>query len=251
MKNEPKVKSLYRALKLLECFDEKNTELGASELSRMSGNLKSTTHNIMETFVMCGFAERNPDNGKYRLGHKIMELSSTMYLSNDFRQLLRPYIGRIANHCNETVYLAVPQQASVLYLDAAYPNGSIHVSSVIGKRVPMYCTAVGKAMLADMPEEVFDLVIKEGMPSLTPTTLTTEEDLRNDLNETRKRGYAIDNMEHEYGIRCMGIDVKNIRGKVVGGISLSGPSLRLTNEKFEMLAPFMRQIREEIRKIIK
>ncbi|MDO4548747.1 MAG: IclR family transcriptional regulator, partial [Clostridia bacterium] len=173
MENEVKVKSLYRALKLLDCFDEQHTELGPSELSRMSGNLKSTTYNIMDTFASCGFVEHNPENGKYRLGHRIMELSSVMYLSNDFRQIIRPFIGRIANYCKETVYLAVPQDTDALYLDAAYPNGSIHLSSVIGKRVPMYCTAVGKAMLACLPRERFDCVVREGMPALTQHTITS------------------------------------------------------------------------------
>lgn len=251
MEREPKVKSLSKALKLLMYFNVQHPELGITELAELSGYLKSTTHNIMDTYVTCGFVEKNPISGKYRLGHKIMELSSVLYISHDFRQIARPFIEKIANHCNETIYLAIPDGKEVLYLDAAYPQGSAHFSSIVGVKVPMHCTGVGKAILAHSPKALLEDVLEGEMDQFTPNTIITAQALLEDLEHVHQRGYAIDDMEHEYGIRCMGIPIRNIRGTVVGSVSLSGPSMRLTDVYFESLIPFVLSTVDELSRLLK
>jgi len=110
MENEVKVKSLYKAIKILECFSEKKPELGITEISQQVGLYKSNVHNIISTFEALGYVESNPDNGKYRLGTKILELAHVISSNISFRRIVLPYMHEIANQTNETVYLGIPNE---------------------------------------------------------------------------------------------------------------------------------------------
>jgi DNA-binding IclR family transcriptional regulator len=226
-----KVKSLYKALKLLDCFTYEVPERGISELAELNGMLKSTVHNIVTTFEKCGFLEKNAENSKYRLGIKLLQLNNTLYMTNDLRKIARPYIEKISEYCNESVYFGIPSEHEVIYLDAVYPSGITAGRSIIGVKAPLYCTGIGKAILAYLPADEIEQVINSGLSPFTQNTIIQHDKLLYELDGIRKRGYSIDNMEHEYGIKCVAVPVRNIRDKVVAAISVSGPSLRFTDDK--------------------
>jgi len=249
--NNAKVKSLYKALCLLDYFDAKKPELGIKELSDMSGMLKSSVYNILSTFQMCGFIEKNQASGKYRLGKKLLTLSNILYSTDHPKAIIKPYMDKLAEECQETVYLAVPSGTEIIYIEGAYPPGIMSARLIVGVKANMYCTGVGKAILANSDENLFERVVAKGLKAFTSYTLTSEIALKNELITTKERGYAIDNMEHEYGIRCVSVPVFNSSGQLFGAMSISGPSLRVMDEKVALFAQELQRATNDMRSILK
>lgn len=247
---EVKVKSLYKAVKLLDYFTIDSPERGISELAELSGMLKSSIHNIVTTFETCGFLEKNPQNSKYRLGIKLLQLNNTLYMTNDLRNTVRPYMERISSHCNESVYFAIPSGNEVVYIDAVYPSSYMAGRSIIGVKAPLYCTGIGKAILAHFEASRIDEVIASGLVPFTPNTITKGEQLSDELELIKTRGYSVDNMEHEYGIKCVAVPIRSIRGSVIGAISVSAPSLRFTDENIQEYAEFLIHIGNELKGLL-
>lgn len=245
-----KVKSLYKAIKLLDYFDIENPERGISELAQLSGMHKSGVHNVMTTYEACGFVVQNPETSKYRLGLKILELSNVLNHDDVFSHIIRPIMEEIAEQTRETVFLATPYGTQIIYREAAFPSHSISVRAIKGVVAPMYCTSIGKAILAFKPQSLAEEIIAQGMHSFTPNTITDPDAFREELMKIRTQGYAIDNMEHEYGIKCVGVPIRNGAGEVIGAISVTGPSLRFTDEKIHEYAQLLieraRNIRERL-----
>lgn len=226
-----KVRSLYKAVRLLDYFSPAHPERGISELAELSGMLKSSVYNIMSTYEACGVVEKNPKTSQYRLGLKILELSNVLSQDDVFWEIIRPYMEELTEQTGETVFLATPYGTNIIYREAAFPNHSISVRAIKGVVAPMYCTSLGKAILSCMKSEQVEQVIQAGMEVFTPYTITSPQAFRDEIEKIRLQGYAIDNMEHEYGIKCVGVPISNGNGQVIGAISLSGPSLRFSEEK--------------------
>ncbi len=237
-----KVKSLYKALKLLELFDREHPERGITDIVRESGMLKSSVYNIVSTFSQCGYLQKNKRTGKYHLGLKILELGNVLQNSEESPKILKPYMDEVVEQCSETVYFAIPSETEAIYLSASHPKGVGFPRSVIGVRVKMHCTGVGKAMLAFFGEDFARRIAGEGLNAYTQNTITDEAALLEDLRATRLRGYAIDNMEHEYGIRCVAVPVRNAGGEVMGALSISGPSLRIMDDRIAFLAGLLMEV---------
>lgn len=225
-----KVKSLYKAVKLLDYFSITHPERGISELSELSGMLKSSVYNIMSTYEACGIIEKNPKTNQYRLGLKILALSNVLSQNDVFWEIIRPYMVKLSEQTGETVFLATPYGNNIIYREAAFPNHAISVRAIKGVVAPMYCTSLGKAILSCLEPEYTERVIAEGMESFTPYTITDPQAFRDEVQKIRMQGYSIDNMEHEYGIKCVGVPIKNGDNQMVGAISLSGPSLRFNDD---------------------
>ncbi|TLS51860.1 IclR family transcriptional regulator [Paenibacillus antri] len=246
MEEDVKVKSLFRALKIMDCFSLEKPEWGITELSQHLGFYKSNVSNIVTTFVKAGYLEQNEDNGKYRLGFKILQLGNIISSNISFRKLMIPYMQEIADKVNEIVYLAVPYEGEVIYLDSCLPKNQLSTRSMLGVKAPLHCTGIGKAMLSVLPEETVSDVISRGLKKFTDNTITNPELLLQELAETRERGYSLDRMEHEYGIKCIGMPILNKRKQLIAAISVSGPSLRFDEEKIRELSSLLKQAVTEI-----
>lgn len=231
-----KVKSLYKAIKLLDYFDNVHPERGISELAELSGMLKSSVYNILSTYETCGIVEKNPKTSQYRLGLKILALSNVLSQDDVFWEIIRPYMEELSQETGETVFFATPYGNSIIYREAAFPNHSISVRAIKGVVAPMYCTSLGKAILACMDEDHVNKVIAEKMEPFTPYTITEPQAFREEIEKIRHQGYSIDNMEHEFGIKCVSVPIKNGNQELIGAISLSGPSLRFNDDKIQEYA---------------
>lgn len=251
MESDIKVKSLYKAVKLLDCFTITAPERGISELAEMTGMLKSTVHNIVTTFEKCRILEKNPENNKYRLGLKILQLGNNFLSTNDIRNSIKPFLARISEKISENVYFVVLSDDEALYLDAVYPSMFSPGRTIIGNRAPLFCTGVGKAMLANLSVEDVKRILSKGMPSYTRNTITDEARLMEELTAVQQRGYAVDNMEHEYGIKCVAAPLFNSNGKVMGAISVSGPSLRFSDDTIRKYAEILLEACEGIKGIFR
>ena len=230
MPEDSTVKSLAKALSVLECFSVEQPELGISEIARMLDLQKSTVYNILTTFQKCGYLTKNPQNSKYALSLKVLHLGYIVSCHHGLRDLMLPYLTRIARETREVCYFGILDEGEVLYIESAYPSMQQQTRNILGERAPLYCTGLGKAMLAHLPEKEMEAILAQPMRAFTGYTLTDPAALRHQMEEIRQNGYAVDNMEHEFGIRCVAVPVFGSDGRVKAAVSVSGPSPRFDPE---------------------
>ena len=200
--SEPKVKSLAKSLKILSCFTIQEPVLGVTELAERIGVTKSNIHNILSTFTSMGYLDRLPD-GRYTLGLKILEYAFIINQNLGYPNAVYDILVDTAGKTNEIVYFGLPYGTNVLYLYVAHPAnrmGVLPYRDILGETSPFY-------------------------------TITDLDAIVEELRRTRRRGYAIDNSERDPNVRCVGVPVYNSAGKLVAGVSTSGPAITMTDEK--------------------
>jgi len=226
-----------RALALLEVLSHQGPDLTLMQISEMLKLHKSTAHRLIMVLERHRLIEKNSNTGKYRLGLKLFELGTKAIGQLDLRERARPYLERAVLDTGETVHLCVYDDGEVVYLDKVEPARSVRLASSVGRRNPAYCTSVGKAMMAFMPEAQVEIAAqKHGFRQLTRTTLSNMLKLRAELAKVRKLGYAVDNEENEEGVCCVGCPVWGFGQHPIAAISVSGPTFRMTAEKIPMVA---------------
>ena len=221
------VKSVVRAIKILEFLGE-NKGVSVTDISKALTFPKSTTHEILATLEKERFITKNPYN-RYHLGLRLFELGNMAQSDLEIRRVASPFLKELNSELDETVHLTVLEGNEVLYVDCLESTKRLRTYSVIGVRAPLYCTSVGKAILAFLEpkelEKILDSLIFE---KFTENTITDKIFLMDELKMIAQRGYAVDNMEHEEGLRCVGAPIRNHNGNVFAAISASGPSQRIT-----------------------
>ena len=223
------IRAVKRALDLLSAFSTSEPELRLTELSSRLNLNPSTTFRLLVTLESHGYVEQNPENRRYRLGVACLKLGSVFLNRSDIRKEGLPILSDLRDDCKETVHLARLAGAEVVYLeklDGLLPIGIM--GSRVGGRAPAYCTGLGKAMLAYKPEsEIRQLYAESRLRRFTPNTITDLGELLCELACIRERGYAIDNEEHEPGVKCVAVPIWDYRQNVAGAISVSGPAGRI------------------------
>lgn len=247
MDTEVKVKSLKKALDILDCFTLDKPELGITELSSLLSLNKSNVHNIVSTFEICGYLEQNPESGKYSLSLKILQLAHIASRNMSFQSIVHKAVKELAEEFDEIVYFGIPDGDNVMYMDAGFPDTVYNVRWVQGMTAPLVCTSIGKAILAYMPDAFIRRILQNPLEKFTEYTITDPEKIYEQLKSIKKLGYSEDHMEHEYGIQCVGVPVFNINGKLIGALSTTGPSLRFTDEKMQEFVAALRKKAAEIR----
>lgn len=237
MEEKWKIKSLVKAMDVLETFTANAPELGISEISRKTGYPKSVVFNIVSTFRSLGYLNYNESTSKYYLGLKLLHYSYIINSNLGLRDIFIPYLEKIASLIPEINYLGIPVGKEVVYIESVAPFG-VNSRSILGERAPQYCTGLGKALLAFAREPNYPTEFKR----YTKNTIVTMDDLLEDLDYTRQRGYAIDNMEHEFGVKCIALPVFNHDGEVIAAVSISAPSLRMTDENIEKYVNIMEEV---------
>lgn len=250
MQEEVKVKSLKKALDILECFSHEQPEIGITQISRMLGLNKSNVHNIVSTLETCGYMKQDEQTGKYRLGLKIMQLSHIISTSMSFQSMVHKSVMELLDEIDEVVYFGILEDENVMYLDAGFPEKSFHARWVQGMTAPLVCTGIGKALLAYQEEIYIDELLQKPMQQFTEHTITDPILLKEQLALIKKRGYSIDGMEHEYGVNSVGVPVFDRNNRLVGAISTTGPSLRFTEDKIQQYVLLLKEKAMEIQKFI-
>lgn len=201
-----------------------------SELGRAAGFTVSSTYRYLKPLLSFGLVSLDAERGRYRLGLRMVELAGICLQSINLRNVARPFAEELTRQTQETVYLGVPDGVEVVYLERIDSPLPVRPHTNLGGRNPLHSTALGKAMLAEDPE-LAARVMARPLSRRTPRTLTTMEALAADLDRTRVRGYAIDDLENESEVRCVGAAIKDFTGAVAGAISVSGPANRLSLER--------------------
>jgi DNA-binding IclR family transcriptional regulator len=222
------INSVLRACNILRCLSKDEGRFKISEVARHLQLDRSTTYRVLLSLEKCGFVEKDKRTGEYSLGMAAFEIGNGYVRRMDFIQISKPIMADLALKVQETVHLAVLSETEIVYVDRADSPRSLGVMSKIGQTAPVYCTALGKVLLAFQAERELSRII-DGI-KLTPftkSTITSKKKLIKELGEIRKRGYALDQREYEEDVECIGAPIKDHQGNVIAALSISGPQRKV------------------------
>lgn len=226
------VKSVDKALRIVQLFINSES-LSFTEICQQADLPKATAFNLIETLEVHKYLHRNP-NGRYALGRTLLELGNLYTSRLHLRDIAYPIMQRMSEITNQTSQLTMLSDLNVVYLEKVDSSGLIQLNTRIGSTFPAHCTATGKIMLAFLPEdELNSLLQNRPLTKMTAYTITDKDALKENLAETRRNGYSVDNRESNDQIMAFGAPIRDSSGKVIAGISLTGlaTSFISTSEK--------------------
>ena len=236
-REQGRVRSVVKALHVLELFSPTRTEMTLSQLSRTLGMPKSTLLNLLRTLEDEGYLLHVRETQTYRLGYRALQLGYSIRSSMPIIQYAIPFMEDLMTRTRETVYLTTHMNGEVLYLDGVYNSRRFGKYSITGKTLPLHCTGCGKAMLSRMEEpEIRAVIERHGLRRFTPNTIVDAEALMEEMRRTRERGYAIDNEEETLGVRCVATAILSDEGRPVGAVSIQGTTMSMTDERIREYA---------------
>ena len=237
-------KSLQKALRILLHLGQNGPEIGVTQLASELNLDKATVHRLLNAMEKFGIIERNADNERYRLGLKLHELGTKAVESRTLQTEAHRFLLEMSRRSHETVSLAVPGAGGILCLDRVNsPHTIISVRTNVGAHFPAHCTAVGKAVLAFLPDqEINAILLRNGLPRFTPSTFTRASDLKENLRQIRQRGYSIDNQELERGLSGVAAPVLLSANRVVAAVGIAGPTLRFRAKELAEKIALVREI---------
>jgi IclR family transcriptional regulator, KDG regulon repressor len=231
------VRVLHKMLDILETIKQSPEGLRLAELSRSVELPKATVYRILNTLETRGYLDRDGD-GNYRMAKKLFDMQRLVPIEQQLSRVAPPLISQIAAESKETVNLGILDAGEVVVIHTVESSQAVRMSSKVGNRRHLHATALGKIMLAGLPDkEVSRLVKLKGLPRLTEHTLVSKKALLAELQKIRQQGYAIDNQENEIEGRCVAAPIFGLAGQTVAALSISGPVFRMDLERAQSLAP--------------
>lgn len=209
---------------------------GVTAVANDLGIAKSTVHNHLRTLEDEGYVIN--ENNTYRVGLRFLELGEYKRNRMDIYEKARPEVAALAEKTGEMANAAVEEHGEGVYITRAEGTQAVTVDTYAGKRVKLHCTALGKTILAELPEERVDKIVDtHGLPARTENTITDRAALKSELAEVREQGYAYDREERLSGLRCVAAPVVPEDGDLVAALSVSGPTTRIEGELFHEKIP--------------
>lgn len=241
------VQSEERIFQVMEMLAE-NGEMGLMEISAALDLHKSTVHRLLMSLVYMGYAKQDETTQKYMLSYKIVNMAGKILDRMDILQVAKPYLERLSDLSGEAVHLVQREGNHILYIYKIEAKvGTIRMVSHVGMIHPMYCSGVGKAIMATLPErEVKQIWNESVIEKKTDKTVTDYDEMQKLLEEVRKNGYALDDEENEKGVRCIAACLHGYQNEVKYAFSISGPTSRMTRERVMELAVDVKKVQEEL-----
>ena len=231
------IQSVERTFELLELMADAGGEMALSQLAEASALPLPTIHRIMRTLVHGGYVRQQPSR-RYALGPRLIRLGETA--GRALGAWARPYLASLTDAVGETSNMAVLDGDQVVYVAQVPSRHSMRMFTEVGRRVDVHCTAVGKAVLAELPDEVVGpLLARAGMRPQTEHTIVDPVVFQRELDVIRERGYAEDDGEQEIGVRCIAVTVPGAPARAA--ISISGPATRMSRIAVHEVVPLMHQ----------
>ena len=232
-----RVQVLDRTVAILQVLADARTNLGPAEIAEKLSLHKSTIHRLLTALERHDYIRRQPETGKYGLGLKLFELGHRAIARLDLRDYAPPILERLVAETGETAHLCVMDGGQMVSVSIAESPRTVRTPATVGRRSPMHCTAVGKVMLAFLPERSLLALLKQHpLRKHTGKTLATRAALAVELGRIKHRGYAIDDEEIEEGLRCVGAPVRNYSNDVIAAMSIAGPAFRISRARIPFLA---------------
>lgn len=245
MADKSGVQSVERIFQLIESLAAHPAGAGLQRLAQDTGLAKSTVHRLLASLVSLGYAAQD-ENGRYRLTLKMFELSSGIVNSMDIMDVAKVHLERLAQRTGEAVHLVIRDGQDIVYIYKT-ESGPMRMSSRVGLRSPLYCTGVGKAILATLPADEVAQIWQHTTPQkLTAHTIVEYDALQAQLTEVRTNGYAIDDEENELGVRCVAVAIPGVGGRADSAFSISGLAPYMTTERIRRIATLALDARTDI-----
>jgi DNA-binding IclR family transcriptional regulator len=236
------ITALQRGLRLLSLFVGPDDAFSATELASLSGLPASTLHRFLMNLETAGFLTCD-DSGSYHLGVACVSLGQAALGQLDVRRLSLPHLQELNHSTRETVHLTVRLGLSAVYVEKLDSPEQLRIHSRIGAAVPLYCTAVGKVLLAYLPEQEREAILEQlEIKRFTANTVGNLQELRTQLERVQKNGYACDLEEHEIHIRCIAAPIWDHAGRVNASLSMTGPAFRMSLTRLRQLAPLLQDV---------
>jgi DNA-binding IclR family transcriptional regulator len=237
---------LETGMHVLEELSMTPAGLAGTELAARVGKDKGNLHRLMQTLVSMGYVEQNSDTKRYYATVQIVVLAGRILKDLDLLDIARPVMRRVRSELGESVHLARKTRVGCVYLAQERPYNRLTVETEVGSVALLHCSSTAKSVFAfASPEEVAE-VVQLPLEQKTIRTHRTLESLKEDLREVRRRGYAIDDEEHNTGVRCVSAPIFDFRGNVIASIGISGPSDRVTVENIPDFGARIRAYAAEI-----
>lgn len=226
------INSVLRATQILEAYSLEKVSYTNAELSKKLGLNKSSMTRLLHTLEKAGFLERDSSTGRHSLTMKLFRIGSVYISQVNLHKEALPHLSELAFQYRETSHLAVLHDKEVFYIAKVPSSRSIRMKSLVRSKLPAYCTAIGKVLLANLEEEALEEFLQTAdLKKNTPNTITDPSKLRKHLKRIKDRGYSLDNMEFGNEIKSVAAPVMDHTGKVIAGISLVAPSFRIKSAK--------------------
>lgn len=238
------MRSVTHVLKTLDYLERCGSSgAGVTEVAKALGVHKSTASRLLATLRTRGYVTRDELTGKYSLGIRLVELAKAKLEQFDLRTYARPYLEELSKLTRETIHLAIMEQDRLVYIDKIDSTHLLIMRSKIGYRISPHCTALGKAILAVLPEEKRNAVL-EGLElhRFTANTITAPIELQKHLDLVAAQGFACDDEEHEEGIRCVAAPIRDHSQAVLGAISISAPTTRMSRQRMKELGLVVKNV---------
>lgn len=245
--NEGKNQSLTRALTLLERLSEASKGMNLTDLSQQLGMPTATVHRLLSTFEELDFVEQDSEQGLWFVGLKAFTVGNAFLSRRDFVASARPYMHALVDQCGETANLGVIDDGEVVFISQVESREVMRMIARLGSRSPIHASGVGKALLASMSEhQVAQILQLRGLPRYTDKTIDNPAGLREELEQVRRLGYALDDEEQAVGLRCVAAAIYDENGQALAAISLSGPKARIIDSRLSELGNAISQTAAEI-----
>ena len=246
------MKSLEKIIKILDYLSDVERDVGITELSLELNLPKSTVHRILKNLSRYSVVEKEKDTSKYRMGLRLLRYSNSLLKSFDFRQIAKPILEKLCSKTSFTTFLTIWQSYHSICIDSVTPSQKSNTHQLfveVGKEMPFHCTASAKTLLAyQHPKEIKRIINKNPLKRYTPNTITDPEKLMIHLLDIKSKGFAICDEELEEGIKAIAAPIKNINGKTVASITITGLSKRMSSSNLERLIRIVTNSAQEISK---
>jgi IclR family transcriptional regulator, KDG regulon repressor len=228
--------TLGKGIKILEVIAGSSDSNGIplSCIAQSLGINKSNVYRYITTLVNVGWVERDEASHCYRIGSKLLQTASLSLNQFDLISRAKPYLQKLSKETKHTVHLASLHPPFIIYLQKIEYEPQPMMQSSLGKSSPCYSTAVGKAMLATMNDQQIRNMLPTRLESYGPCTLSTIDDLLHNLAKARRAGFAYELEENEVGVGCVGAPVYSFDGRMIAGVSVSGPIGSMTNDRIQV-----------------
>jgi IclR family KDG regulon transcriptional repressor len=244
---DSKVQTIDRTLDLIELLATAKDGMGVTEIGQRIGLHKSTVFRLLNALAQRGYIEKDPKTSTYKLGLKFVEIGGLFLNKLELKTEALPFMRRLAEIVGQPVHLAIRDGVEIIYIEKVESVNSIRMYSQIGRRAPVYCSAIGKILLSGLsPERLRELFAEIRFERFTPNTILSPVELEKEILRAETAGWAVDNEEHEPNIRCIAAPVYDYTGKIIAAVSVSGENRVIRPERDREIAGFVVETAREI-----
>ncbi|HEY8583811.1 MAG TPA: IclR family transcriptional regulator [Capillimicrobium sp.] len=245
--NGSQIKSVARALTVIEALSAHREGAELTALARELSLPKGSVYRVLRTLLDFGYVRQDPVTERYALGVRFLHIAASVEHGTDVRALARPALVRLSEQTAETVHLAVPENDHMVYIDKVESRRAVVMASRVGQQLPLHCSALGKAYLSVLaPDERRAVAARLPLERRTARTLVDLDALLEDLEHCVERGFAIDDLENEDGLRCVGAAIVDSRGSAVAALSVSAPASRFSLPAARKVGRLCAQLADEV-----